>query len=175
MFLMFQSTKNRVYWFRYDFWMSSWLLINCTKTQNEGSVLKGYWTILVFWIFFIAKFNFSSKQWLLIHKYKKNNSKIPSKSEGIMLMLCIHKVRMRLICIHVIVQNMLILHQNVIIYILFNSHFLHLFKETKNCTSKPQNLPPDQNNGGWCQIQQSWQWLPFLKVDFEKWLLQEKF
>ena len=33
--------------------------------------------------FFLSKFHISGKNWLLIYKYKKKNSKIPSKSEEI--------------------------------------------------------------------------------------------
>ena len=32
---------------------------------------------------FLSKFHLSGKNWLLIYKYKKKNSKIPSKSEEI--------------------------------------------------------------------------------------------
>ena len=34
-------------------------------------------------IFFLSKFHWSGENWLLIYKYKKKNSKIPSKSEEI--------------------------------------------------------------------------------------------
>ena len=36
-----------------------------------------------FKMFFLAEFNLSRRKWLLIHKYKKKNSKIPSESEEI--------------------------------------------------------------------------------------------
>ena len=38
-----------------------------------------------FFFFFVVKFHLSSKKWLLIYKYKKKNSKIPPKSEEIII------------------------------------------------------------------------------------------
>ena len=44
--------------------------------------LKGHWTIFKK-KFSLSKFHLSGKNWLLIYKYKKKNSEIPSKSEEI--------------------------------------------------------------------------------------------
>ena len=57
-------------------------LVQIVKFQvisgREYSHIKGHWTI--FYNFLFGKFHLSGKNWLQIYKYKKKNSKIPSKS-----------------------------------------------------------------------------------------------
>ena len=79
------------------------------------------------------------------------------------VLLNMHKMGMGLIWIHDTVQNSVILNQNVIIYLIF----IYICVSVQRTAQTIFRIFPDYNNGGWCQIQQSWQWQSFLKVDFQ--------
>ena len=55
------------------------LFNNITLLSLKGALDNIY----LFIFFFLAKFHLSGKNWLLIYKHKKKNSKIPSKGEEI--------------------------------------------------------------------------------------------
>ena len=55
--------------------------MNYIVVQKSYTLQKGIGQYIK--MFFLAKFHLSWKNWLLIYKYKKKNSKIPSKSEEI--------------------------------------------------------------------------------------------